>query len=86
MTDHSLTAYMLRAGIRSRRELSAITGIAHSTLDDIFKYPARARGYQLAGIAEACGMTSEEIGNLIKAKEASNGKTKKRRTGAGAGG
>lgn len=70
MTDHSLTAYMLRAGIRSRRELSAITGIAHSTLDDIFKYPARARGYQLAGIAEACGMTSEEIGNLIKGGKA----------------
>ena len=70
MKYNSLTDYMRRAGIRSRRELSAITGIAHSTLDDIFKHPTRARGYQLAGIAEACGMTSEEIGNLIKGGKA----------------
>jgi hypothetical protein len=65
MKDATLTTYMHRAGIRSRRELSAITGIAHSTLDDIFKYPARARGYQLAAIAEACGMSSTETGELI---------------------
>ena len=65
MADTTLTAYMHRAGIRSRRELSAITGIAHSTLDDIFKYPARARGYQLAAIADACGMSSTETGDLI---------------------
>jgi lambda repressor-like predicted transcriptional regulator len=65
MTDRTLTAYMHRAGIRSRRELSAITGIAHSTLDDIFKHPARARGYQLAAIAQACGMSDQETVGLI---------------------
>lgn len=66
MNSPDLTTYMLRAGFRSKRELSLHTGIAHSTLDDIFKYPARARGYQIAAIAEACGMTSEEIGDLIR--------------------
>lgn len=66
MQAPTLDSYMLRAGFRSRRELSLHTGIAHSTLDDIFKYPARARGYQIAAIADACGITSEEIGDLIR--------------------
>lgn len=66
MQAPTLDSYMLRAGFRSRRELSRHTGIAHATLDDIFKYPARARGYQIAAIADACGMTSEEIGDLIR--------------------
>ena len=64
MTDQ-LTTYMRRAGIRSRRELSKLTGIAHSTLDDIFKHPARAHGYQLAVIMQVCGLTPQETISLI---------------------
>jgi hypothetical protein len=64
MTD-MLTEYMHRAGIASRRELARLTGIAHSTLDDIFAHPMTARGYQLQSIADACGMTSTDIGELI---------------------
>jgi len=66
MQAPTLDSYMLRAGFRSRRELSLHTGIAHSTLDDIFKYPARARGYQIAAIADACGMSDQEVGGLIR--------------------
>ena len=61
MTDSSLKTYMQRAGIRSRRELSRLTGIAHSTLDEIFAHPASARGYQIRGILEACGMSDKEV-------------------------
>ena len=64
----TLDAYLQRAGIRSRRELSERTGIAHSTLDAIAKHPARARGYQLRVIADACGMSGNEILTLIGGK------------------
>lgn len=60
MIPQTLTTCMERAGIRSRRELSRMTGIAHSTLDDIFAHPSLARGYQIRNIAEACGMSDEE--------------------------
>ena len=60
MRQEDLTAIMQRAGIRSRRELSRLTGIAHSTLDEIFAHPASARGYQIRGIVEACGMSDTE--------------------------
>lgn len=76
MQSATLTTYMHRAGFRSRRELASQTGIAHSTLDDIFKHPARARGYQLAAIMAACGMSPEEAIDLIKG--GNYGKTKKR--------
>ena len=76
MPEATLTTYMRRAGIRSRRELSSRTGIAHSTLDDIFKYPARARGYQLAVIMQVCGLSADETVNLIT-EGGNNGKTKK---------
>lgn len=62
----TITGYMTRAGIQSRRELSRRTGIAHSTLDDIIAHPGRARAYQLASIAEACRMNSTEVGDLIR--------------------
>jgi hypothetical protein len=58
--------YMQRAGIRSNRELSALTGIKHATLDQIVKYPARARGYQLAIIADVCGMSDSEMADVIR--------------------
>ena len=61
----TITQYMNRAGIESRRELSRRTGIAHSTLDDIIAHPGRARAYQLKSIAEACRMNSTEVGDLI---------------------
>ena len=60
MRQDDLTAIMQRAGIRSRRELSRLTGIAHSTLDEIFAHPASARGYQIRGIVDACGMSDRE--------------------------
>ena len=72
----TLDAYLQRAGLRSRRELSERTGIAHSTLDAIAKHPARARGYQLRDIAEACGITGTELLELIGRRER-DGKTKK---------
>lgn len=61
----TITDYMNRAGISSRRELSRRTGIAHSTLDYIIAHPSRARLYQIASIAEVCGMNSTEVGELI---------------------
>ena len=66
MTQSQLTTYMHRAGIRSNRELSELTGIPFRTCDRIVKNPRQARGYQLDGIAEACGMTWEEIGALLQ--------------------
>ena len=58
--------YMNRAGIDSRRELSRRTGIAHSTLDAIIADPNRARVYQMASIADACRMSSSEVGELVR--------------------
>lgn len=58
--EQQLTVCMNRVGIRSRRELSRLTGIAHSTLDDIFAHPSLARGYQIRMIAEACGLSDEK--------------------------
>ena len=72
MTGHNLDFYMLRAGIRSRRELSRLAGIAPTTLTDIFKHPATARTYTLARIADVCGMSCEEVGEFIQ--EVTNGK------------
>lgn len=60
MTESSLKTYMIRAGIRSNRELSALTGIKHATIDNIVKSPTRARGYQIREIARACGMSAGE--------------------------
>lgn len=62
----TITQYMIRAGIPSRRELSRRTGIAHSTLDDIFAHPSRARLYQIASIAEVCRMNKAEVGEFIE--------------------
>lgn len=73
MTDHNLDFYMLRAGIRSRRELSRLAGIAPTTLTDIFKHPGTARAYTLAKIAKVCGMDSTEVGEFIQ--EVTHGKT-----------
>ncbi len=66
MTQAALTTYMQRAGIRSNRELSALTGIRHSMMDAIVNDPGRARLYQLRLIADACGMTADEIMGLIR--------------------
>ncbi|MBQ1203320.1 MAG: hypothetical protein IIX61_05915 [Loktanella sp.] len=43
-----------------------MTGIKHATLDQIVKYPARARGYQLAIIADVCGMSDSEMADVIR--------------------
>lgn len=66
MNNTALTTYMHRAGYRSARELSRMTGIPSKTLDRIIKDPGRARGFQLAAIGEACGMSAEQLGNLIQ--------------------
>lgn len=77
MTDAALTIYISRAGFRSVRELSRMTGIPSKTLDRIVKDPRRARGFQLAAIGEACGMSAEQVGKLILRKEGMNGTNKK---------
>ncbi len=61
MTDSTLKTYMTRAGIRSLRELSSLTGIKHATVDNIAKHPTTARGYQIREIAGACGMSAAEV-------------------------
>ena len=61
----TLTDYMQRAGVQSRRELSRLTGIAHTTMDSIFDHPSSARGYQLAAIMQALGLTQDELIGLI---------------------
>lgn len=60
MTDSPLTTYMARAGIRSNRELSRLTGINHGTIDNIVHHPTNARGFQIREIARVCGLTDEE--------------------------
>lgn len=65
MTKSQLQPYMARAGIRSNRELAELTGIAERTLDRLVIYPRNARGYQIQAIGQACGMTWEEIGQLL---------------------
>lgn len=61
MEERTLKFYMARAGIRSNRELSALTGIKHTSLDAIIKRPLIARGYQIRDIAAACGMSDREV-------------------------
>lgn len=61
----ALTEYMQRAGVRSQRELSRLTGIKHATLDGIARHPASARGYQLAAIMQALGLSQDELIGLI---------------------
>ena len=58
--NQQLTSIMHRAGIRSNRELSELTGIKHATLDNIVRNPTRARGYQIREIVKACGMSDKE--------------------------
>lgn len=65
MTATTLKTYMTRAGIRSNRELAALTGIKHATLDGIIKHPTTARGYQIRDIATACGLTDAETINVF---------------------
>lgn len=60
MTAESLTTYMIRAGIRSNRELSRLTGINHGTVDNIVRHPTNARGFQIREIVRVCGLTDEE--------------------------
>lgn len=69
MIETALTTYISRAGFRSVRELSRMTGIPSKTLDRIVKDPRRARGFQLAAIGDACGMSAEQIGQVIQRKE-----------------
>lgn len=57
--------HMTRANIRSNRELSSLTGIPHSTLDKIVKDPTQAKGYQLRNIADVCGISYAELGELV---------------------
>lgn len=66
MKQQTLTTYMHRAGIRSNRELSRLTGIPPKTMDRIVKDPRIARGYQLDSIREVCGMSFEETGMLVQ--------------------
>lgn len=61
----NLRGYMKRAHIGGNRELSRLTGIAHSTMDRIVKDPTRATGKQLRKIAYFCGISCEELGTLI---------------------
>lgn len=65
MIESRLKPYMARAGIRSNRELAELTGIAERTLDRLVRYPRNARGYQIQAIGQACGMTWEEIGQIL---------------------
>lgn len=69
MNQPTLTTYMTRAGIRSNRELSRMTGIPAKTLDRIVKDPRLARGYQLDSIREVCGMSFEETGKLVERRK-----------------
>ena len=62
----TLTDYMQRAGVRSQRELSRLTGIKHATLDGIVRHPANARGYQLVSIMQALGLSQDEVVGLIQ--------------------
>lgn len=66
MTTSPLTIYLHRAGITSVRDLAELTGISKSSVDRIIKNPRIARGYQLDSIAQACGMTAEEVGQIIR--------------------
>ena len=65
MTTSPLTIYLHRAGIGSVRELAELTGISKSSIDRIIRHPEIARGYQMESIARACGMSAEQVGNVI---------------------
>lgn len=65
MTTSPLTIYLHRAGISSIRELSELTGISKSSIDRIIRNPGIARGYQMESIARVCGMSAEQVGNVI---------------------
>ncbi len=69
MTASPLTTYTDRAGIRTIRELSELTGISRSSVERILKNPEIARGYQLIAIGDVCGMSAEELVAVIKRKE-----------------
>lgn len=62
----TLRDYMRRAGIKSRRELSELTGIPSRTLDRIFNYPRQARGFQIDAIGTALGLSDTETRDLIR--------------------
>lgn len=62
----SLIEFRDRAGIRSNRELSRLTGIQPRTMDRIIKDPRQARGHQLSVIMDVCGMSAEELCLVIK--------------------
>ena len=62
----TLRDYMRRAGIKSRRELSELTGIPTRTLDRIFDYPRQARGFQIDAIGTVLGLTDTETRDLIR--------------------
>ena len=59
MKASQLENYRHRSGL-SIRELSEMTGIPTATLNRIIKYPRNARGFQIAAICEALGMSWEE--------------------------
>ena len=66
MKDSVLSVFRDRAGIRSNRELSEMTGIKPRTMDRIMDNPRQARGHQLAVIMDVCGMSAEELCQIIK--------------------
>lgn len=59
MNNSLLETYRHRSGL-SVRELSEMTGIPTATLNRIIRYPRNARGFQIAAICEALGMSWEE--------------------------
>jgi len=72
MKQQTLTTYMHRAGIRSNRELSRLTGIPPKTMDRIVNDPRIARGYQLIAIGDVCGMSAEEMVGVLKERRRRN--------------
>lgn len=66
MSSSTMKHYMRRAGIKSRRELSELTGIPSRTLDRLFVNPRQAKGFQLDALAQAMGLTDTETVTLIR--------------------
>lgn len=66
MTRATMTTYMHRAGIKSVRELSELTGIPKRSLDRIMGYPRGARGFQLDKIGRYLNMTDAELRDAIR--------------------
>lgn len=63
---NSLTQYMDRAGIRSNRELARLTGIPAKTVDRIVEDPNRARVHQIGAVVKVCGMSWDELGQILR--------------------